>query len=394
LYEGLRILYVGKRFQNNEDIRELIKSNMEYISVIRELFDEILENNDSNILNKNYDIKGIKFQKGQSIFRIYVSLQKKLETLQKEIKSDKLLPDLDSINEFKEFSQININTNQKYYLVFSTKQSDICGIGSRGILSCQNLFNEFEDYDYHEQLIGSILSRYVGTCYITSGSDYKNRGEKMIFRVLIRLIINGQTNQPEILIDRLYPNNNYDIIQIIKRELSKKVNLPIKYDVKIDDYYIKDEPYIPTENMSYTDTVQTKYSLKRTKELVHSSNQADRIKAIEKGELKDVIELADDLEPNVKGKLFEQILKKDKTYQYGNILKKIIENEFERDYFGFYLNKIYYELTDEDLKFIKTLDIETQRKILFYMKNMDKDKYDQIFNYLKISINSAEHTGT
>ena len=180
--------------------------------------------------NVNFNNK-IFFRKDEPIFRVYGKLN---EIFKKNLNVS--LPELQSLYEFKEFSKRNIGTGiKKYQVVFSSEGDqgawDICTMSERGISSCQswNYSGEF-----NKALLGSILSKYIGIIYLTSGTEVKDRGSKMIKRCLVNFVVDPESRKPYIVINKMYDDLNIKILNIFKNVLKSKTKIPVIYYTEID----------------------------------------------------------------------------------------------------------------------------------------------------------------
>jgi hypothetical protein len=337
------------------------------------------------------------FSKGMSVFKIYNFLVKKASEINLT-----LIP-LDKIQEFKDYSNAQKLTNLE--LVFSTKTSDICGMGSRGILSCQNLFEESKDSaDYCIRLVGSILSKYLGICYITNGSDWKDRGEKMLYRSLIRFVINGKTNKPEIIIDKMYPAENDKVIDIIKEELQKRSKISVKFisEIDISQYYLRSEK-IPQKYQSYKDNkIKEKIPHKKLLYLLNNGNLAQNKFAAEhlvndypellavhpKTEIRIIVAsygnidkvgliLAQDSEDIVREFLAQHLQTGGFNFENYPEIYKILLQDSE----NLVLRHLFNSISKNMIEFIKTLSTTQQQKIINACKD-EEDKETLINNLL------------
>lgn len=259
---------------NSSEIRSVLKSF--YLMLSNELFrNQIKLVLIDNLYSEN---KTIKYNKNSSIFKVYADLKNKLKIFNYN------LPDLESTQEFKDFSKRNNN----FTLVFSTKINDLAGISSRGIRSCQSLFDKCENLPEIESLnrpiIGTILSKYVGVCYVTSGSDFKGRGEKMLYRALVRQVFDTKSEKPYILIDKLHPTMNDSIYKIMKEALQSYSSVPV---ISLNDittslnYYSpeEDEEFLSPFVKSYKDTAFGG-NIKKLLEQIRSRFPSHRIEAL------------------------------------------------------------------------------------------------------------------
>jgi hypothetical protein len=199
------------------------------------------ENGKTKILFDNEVKFGSKliFRRGESVFHAFNKID---DIVSKFIKhntdfepaasgSDQLsLPNIDSLLNVKLFHKINV-PNREYYVVFSGSGDeaawDVCTMSSRGISSCQAITDE--PGEYNSALIGSVLSRYVGIIYLTSGNDTDNKyGNKMIKRCLVRFAINNANNKEKVIIlDKMYDSYDPVISKLFIEALQSRTNLKV-----------------------------------------------------------------------------------------------------------------------------------------------------------------------
>lgn len=205
-----------------------------------------------------YDNKII-LSAGESIFKAYDKIKNILDILSLEINIDYSLPSIESWSETKNFHKLNVPMS-KMFVVFSGSGDksawDLATMSMRGISSCQSWDGRMEGEGavYKECLIGSILSRYVGIIYLTSGSDFEGRGEKMIKRCIVRFGINTQTKKPVIIMDRMYDSYVPQISELFENALQSKTNLNVinwagkHYTVEQENPNNYDRRIMPNEN--------------------------------------------------------------------------------------------------------------------------------------------------
>jgi hypothetical protein len=214
----------------------------------------------NNIIDSN---KIQRFDEGTSIIKIYNAHRQNLAKL--FYRETPHMPKIEKLEEFKNLSIIGAIA-RKGKLIFSTQINDLVGVASRGIRSCQSLFGkdekEFSTEEYVNKLSGTILSKYVGVIYVTTGSNFMGRGTRMLYRSLVRIIYDVKTNKPIIFIDKMYPRPTAEVSKMMKEALSKRTTLPIidinENPEKIEaglhkEFYIMDEDEIPEEYEGYKD---------------------------------------------------------------------------------------------------------------------------------------------
>lgn len=150
---------------------------------------------------------------------------------------------LDQFEEFKSFSKYNI-PNKQYKVVFSSTGEegawDIGTMSMRGIISCQAWTSP-----QSRGLIGSIASKFVGVIYIASGQNIDPYGSKMLYRSIVRFIIDKASKKPALLLDTIYPSATPEIIKAFKKTLTDKSGLDVCYSRdggNYTNYYTPNEP--------------------------------------------------------------------------------------------------------------------------------------------------------
>lgn len=128
----------------------------------------------------------------------------------------------------------NIETTQEFrnysnrgsqFVVFSTNPEDIAAMSSRSNWdSCQTLD---VSKGTNACVIGSTLSKFIGIAYITTGSSWEDKGERMIARCLIRFAIDTRNNKPAIIVDRMYPSYNAAYAHQMTDALQEKSSVPV-----------------------------------------------------------------------------------------------------------------------------------------------------------------------
>ena len=235
--------------------------------------------NDKVVLSLNNDIfsgssTSPLFRKGEPLFRVITKCNAILEKC--------MIPiiNYETLESFKEFSKLNI-PNKKYKLTFSSTGSDgawdIATASMRGIASCQSWTAV-----QARGLIGSIVSKYVGVLFVEGNKKYSPYGKQMIYRAMVRLILNRRSGQPALFVDTIYPSFNTEAYESIKKCLMSKTIIPIYFacnysekDKVIKDYIILDEPsriHLREGEYSYTDTL-IPVELKKVGNLNSSSNE-------------------------------------------------------------------------------------------------------------------------
>lgn len=242
----------------------LVKGVIPQIETFNNSFERIVQTNpegriELRLVEDVLSSKGKKvFGKGSSLFSVFAKLREQFTA------NGLNFINLDQLNEFKTFNAENV-PNKKYMVVFSSDGEDgawdILTMSMRGIKSCQRW-----DGDYPRCLIGSVVSKFVGIIYITSGADFEGRGAKMMRRSIVRYAIDADAGKPCILVDKMYPAGAGEEIdketqKIFIKTLSDKTKLPVYFAPslgnKLRHFYIPFEKIreeIPERDWTYQDT--------------------------------------------------------------------------------------------------------------------------------------------
>jgi hypothetical protein len=232
LVSYLREYIQGARYSLEDHIPERERTNPIYVkpySCVRQL--EKMMENPASFINKNggkvsinlpeqvidADGKPI-YRKGAGFFKVYNNLAEELAALKKGARLRKL----EKISLFKAFSSVNIPTD-KFSIVFSSDGVDglwdIATMSMRGITSCQRWQGQ-----YRHCLIGSIVDPFTAIIYLTSGTDYKHLGAKMIRRSVVRFVVDALDKKPYILIDRVYPSYDEEAVKKFIEFITQKTH--------------------------------------------------------------------------------------------------------------------------------------------------------------------------
>lgn len=241
----------------------LIKNLIPQIDTYNNAYERIVQTSDGKIVLRLVD--EVLDRNGKAVFRKNESLFKVFAKLREQFTAYNLnFVNLEQTNEFKTFSTENV-ANKKYNVVFTAEGPegawDILTMSMRGIKSCQRW-----DGDYPRCLIGSVLSKYVGIIYITSGNDHGGYGSKMMRRSLVRYAIDADEHKPCLLIDRMYPlqqgqDVDEETLRIFKKALESKTSLPVHFapslGSKVKHFYVPFEKIreeVPERDWTYQDT--------------------------------------------------------------------------------------------------------------------------------------------
>lgn len=207
---------------------------------------------------------------GLPIFRLYKQLRDKC--IEHGVPENGVTV-LDAIESYKIFSKENI-PNKKYQIVFSSEGEegawDLITMSMRGTRSCQRW-----DGEYPKCLIGSIVSKFVGIVYLTSGvgadpyGEYGSLGTKMMRRSIVRYAYDKDADGPCLVMDKMYPAEDEEIIKTFIDSLAAKSKLPVHYGPRLQNktrhIYIPNEKIttkIAHREKSYQDTaLRTKCEL-------------------------------------------------------------------------------------------------------------------------------------
>jgi len=218
---------------NSNKLNEIVKINEK--GIMNLVFPEDI------VINYKINDKIIKKKlasKNESLFKVYDKVKDALKEFNIE------LDNLDKSLFIKEFHKVNKPNNLE--IVFRSEKEgawDICTMSERGITSCQSWDLKYSRFNNH--LVGSILSKYVGIIYLTAGSDYQGKGEKMHARSIVNFVLinKGKEKEPAILLSSMYPIYNKDVAKLFIDALSEKTNLKIIDASAISNNIVDSEEY-------------------------------------------------------------------------------------------------------------------------------------------------------
>lgn len=220
-------------------------------------------------------------RKDESLFKVFNKIKDKCAAYNIAFTS------LEQTDAFKIFSKENI-PNKEFSIYFSSEGEegawDLATMSMRGIKSCQRW-----DGEYPRCLIGSILSKFVGIMYLTSGvqaetnAGFANLGTKMMRRVVVRYAIDADEGKPCILLDKMYPELDKDVLSIFMTAIKSRTQLPVYYSQdlgnKIRHIYLPSEKIreeISDRDWSYQDTpLKSKHDL-NIYLLTHNKEEIER----------------------------------------------------------------------------------------------------------------------
>jgi hypothetical protein len=252
----------------------------------RDVLQETIQTTDGKIALKL--IRDIFDPKGKPVFRKNASLFSVFNRIKDlTLAAGVVFQSLEQTDAFKIFSKENI-PNKEFSIIFSSEGEqgawDLITMSMRGIKSCQRW-----DGEYPRCLIGSVLSKFVGIIYLTSGvqadenAGYKNLGTKMMRRVVVRYAIDADEGKPCILLDKMYPELDTDVLAIFVNAIKSRTTLPVYYSKdlgnKVRHIYIPAEKIreeISDRDWSYQDTpLKSKHDL-NIYILTHNKEEIER----------------------------------------------------------------------------------------------------------------------
>ncbi len=253
----------------------LVKNLMPQLDTYNNAFERVIQTSEGRIaLRLVEDVCG---RNGKPVFRKNESLFKVFGKLREQFTANNLnFIDLERSPQAKTFNVENV-PNKRYMVVFSAEgyegAYDLLTMSMRGIKSCQRW-----DGDYPRCLIGSIVSKFVGIIYITSGADFEfssscpdgdvvtGNGLKMMRRSLVRYAIDADEGKPCLIIDRMYPlqqgqDVDEETLKVFMKALQAKTSLPIHFaptlGTKVKHFYVPFEKIreeMPERDWTYQDT--------------------------------------------------------------------------------------------------------------------------------------------
>lgn len=202
-------------------------------SALRKPIDNtVVSNTDKITLKLSSDVivedKSV-FKKGEGVLKVYNKLSGILD------KNGFInLDNLTDMPEFKIFSTQNV-PKLKYTIKFSSVGAegawDIATMSMRGISSCQTWGS-----GNSTAIVGSILDPFTGIIYLSS-KENTVYGSKMIRRCIVRFAMNSATNQPVILLERMYPSSDNSIVKEFISFIKEKVGE--KYEITYSEHGAK-----------------------------------------------------------------------------------------------------------------------------------------------------------
>jgi hypothetical protein len=168
--------------------KDWISRRNSVVAMMTKLSDQIKKNPNSFVKLKKSSALLVLPKKNGTLNSKLVEISKQL----KKLKQPKL-----------RLHKISKNEIKNKTVVFSSDGAkglwDIATMSMRGIRSCQSWGSS-----HRNCLIGSIADPFAGIIYV-SGKDRTNKGSKMHYRSVVRLVVTSRAGKPTYLIERVYP---------------------------------------------------------------------------------------------------------------------------------------------------------------------------------------------
>lgn len=182
------------------------------------------------------DDKKFRIDAGTSIIKAYNLVKSKAAALGISI------PNIESTREFKDYSK-----RGKMTVVFSTNQDDIAAMSSRSRwVSCQTIETT---QGLGACIVGSVMSKFVGVCYVTSGSPFLDRGEEMVARCLVRFAIDTTNKKPVFFLDKMYPGHSAVFAKMMIESIQSRANVPVIDSEKLSLVEDRNKYRVPKEKI-------------------------------------------------------------------------------------------------------------------------------------------------
>jgi hypothetical protein len=160
------------------------------------------------------DNKKFRIDAGTTVIKAYNAVKVKA------VRFGIVLPELETTREFKDYSK-----RGKMTVVFSTNPEDVAAMSSRSEWgSCQTVDTT---KGLNACVVGSLMSKFIGICYITSGKPYQERGESMVARSLVRFVIDTRNNKPVIYLDKMYPAHYPMFMDMMIKAIQSRTQVPV-----------------------------------------------------------------------------------------------------------------------------------------------------------------------
>lgn len=220
IIKGASNVLHGKRGESQEEVQQAFSRERQLEQITYRFMQEVMRpatwvaDKHRLTIKIESDDKRFRIDAGTSIVKAYNILK------DVAIKLGINAPAIELTQEFKNYSKRGGTA-----VIFSTNPEDIAGMSSRSEWeSCQTLSVA---EGLNGCVVGSVLSKFIGIVYITSGTNYEGRGERMMARCLVRFAIDTNNNKPAILIDKMYPSHNMKLLSNIKDIIQKRTSVPV-----------------------------------------------------------------------------------------------------------------------------------------------------------------------
>lgn len=256
---------INLRQKDKKDIYNIAIEHFLKIKVNKNHFIITTKNKFSIFLIKDiYISKKLEYHNGETIFKIYNKLKYIVDNVI-------YMKSLESFQEFKLFSENNLNNQELYKIIFSSDKIegawDLATSSMRGFSSCISWGGEKE-----KCLIDTIANPYIGIIFLSSNknTDY---GSNMLYRCMVRFVINSNTKKPFLFLEKMYPKYNSNILKSFVDILSSKIKIDILNYENID-YRIINNSYSPKTSCDnfYQDTIFIATKQKSNQNILNSLN--------------------------------------------------------------------------------------------------------------------------
>ncbi len=250
-------------------------------------------------------------------------------------------------------SKSELSENNKIFLVFSTDPVDILRMSSSSDWSsCQDISNGA----YKECAISTAIYNYIGIMYLTNSKDFNGTGEKILYRSIIRMVTNEDTNEDAVVLSNIYPKKSIEIYDLFKsslkafgngikvldtNSLNKKWKQKTDYnDVQYDYSSYEEPPIEKSELFEDRSSLKEVFDINKIIELLSNKNLSDFFfnkfthQYTQYKSLNNTENMSDPFDI-VKTTIFENKNKEE---------AKKIYNEFLKQYKRFALNKKYSDI--------------------------------------------------
>lgn len=178
--------------------------------IIYEFLQKLVHGGDEDWIN---DIRDGKIRYGNQEVKLVKFYNHLVDICKKEIgpaESVDIIVPIYGLEGFDDWEK-RITKDYEFEVVFSSDVSDILGMSSRSQwTSCQNIRPGSKHIGgLAKGVLGSCESKYIGIIYITDGSDFEGRGEKMFYRAIVYLLRHKENeNEYMFVISKIYPEED------------------------------------------------------------------------------------------------------------------------------------------------------------------------------------------